>query len=500
VRIVGNVGADAATAVFATSDGDLVVETTDRWFGTDDADGSGSPAVIHLVHGGRGLAPTSVSVTGDNVEWSYNLTVGAGETKRLGTFTVLGTTRAQAIAAANVLVGPTGFGGQADVFLTAAELASLANFAFVSADNDSHSISESAQLTVNAPGVLDGDVDGMGLPLRVQFLTMPANGYLSLNYFTGGFSYRPFHYFNGTDTFTYRATNGTHLTNVATVSITVTPVNNPPLARNDSYAANQDRFLFVSAAGGLLANDTDVDSSLTAIKVTNPAHGTVGPFGTDGSFWYTPTPGYFGSDSFTYKANDGSSDSNVATVFIMVNPTGSAPAPVVDSVRVNDGSAQRSMVTSLTVTFTTTTSLPDSAFRLVNRDTSGQVGLNISRSDSTGRTVATLEFSGTGIVGGSLADGNYLLTIDREQNGFGIGSDYQLGANEVDKFFRYFGDSDGDRDVDNTDYFTFRGAYSQTFPSTRYLWYLDSDDDNDVDGSDLTQFNQRYRKRLTWTP
>jgi hypothetical protein len=145
-------------------------------------------------------------VTGDNVEWSYSLTVGAAETKRLGTFTILGTTRAQAIAAANALVGPAGFGGQANVFLTSAVLASLANFSFVAADNDSYSVSENAMLTVAAPGVLDGDVDGLGLPLRVEFLTMPSNGYLSLNYMTGAFSYRPFLYFNGTDTFTYQAT------------------------------------------------------------------------------------------------------------------------------------------------------------------------------------------------------------------------------------------------------------------------------------------------------
>jgi hypothetical protein len=253
----------------------------------------------------------------------------------------------------------------------------------------------------------------------------------------------------------------------------------------------------------VLANDTDVDSSLTAIKVTDPAHGTLlnpgNPFGTGGSFQYTPTPGYSGPDSFTYKANDGSSDSNVATVFIMVNPTGGA-APVVDSVRVNDGSAQRSMVTSLTVSFTTIVSVPNSAFRLVNKETSSQVGLNISSSNATGKTVSTLTFTGAGIVGGSLADGNYLLTIDREQNGFGVGSDYQLGADEVDQFFRYFGDSDGDRDVDNTDYFKFRGTYGQTSASTRYLWFLDSDADNDVDSSDLTQFNQRYRKRLAWIP
>jgi Ca2+-binding RTX toxin-like protein len=71
-----------------------------------------------------------VNVIEDNVEWTYNLTVPAGETKRLASFTVLGTTRAEAIAAANTLVTNTGFGGEAAAFLTNDELSSLANFQF----------------------------------------------------------------------------------------------------------------------------------------------------------------------------------------------------------------------------------------------------------------------------------------------------------------------------------------------------------------------------------
>jgi ELWxxDGT repeat protein len=133
VRIVGNLGSDAATTVFATSDGDLLVEPTDLWFGTDDADGTGTPAIIHLLHGPYGLQPASVNVIEDNVEWTYDLTVPAGETKRLAHFTVLGTTQAEAIAAANALVMTSGFGGEAAAFLTTDELASLANFQFNSA-------------------------------------------------------------------------------------------------------------------------------------------------------------------------------------------------------------------------------------------------------------------------------------------------------------------------------------------------------------------------------
>ena len=131
VQLIGNLGSDAATTVFATSDGDLIVDPSDWWFATDDANETGgTPAIVHLIHGPFGLQPTSVSATDDNVQWTYGLTVAPGETKRLATFTVLGSTRQQAIDAANALVNSTGFGGQAAAFLSAGELSSLANFHF----------------------------------------------------------------------------------------------------------------------------------------------------------------------------------------------------------------------------------------------------------------------------------------------------------------------------------------------------------------------------------
>jgi VCBS repeat-containing protein len=102
--------------------------------------------------------------------------------------------------------------------------------------------------------------------------------------------------------------------------------NTPPVANDDSYAAEQDVTLSVSAPG-VLANDTDAQQDpLQALKVSDPSHGSV-TLNSDGSFDYIPDPGYTGNDSFTYKANDGLADSNVATVAINVASTGNT-APV----------------------------------------------------------------------------------------------------------------------------------------------------------------------------
>ena len=92
VTILGNLGSDAATTVFATSDGTGVVSTNDQWIGTDN--GSGGPAVITYIHGPLGLVPTSVSLIGDNITWTYSLTVPAGQTVELAYFTIVGATRA----------------------------------------------------------------------------------------------------------------------------------------------------------------------------------------------------------------------------------------------------------------------------------------------------------------------------------------------------------------------------------------------------------------------
>lgn len=99
--------------------------------------------------------------------------------------------------------------------------------------------------------------------------------------------------------------------------------NDPPVAVNDAYSANEDTVLDV-AAPGVLGNDTDPEgATLTATKVSDPAHGTL-ILNANGSFTYTPEANYDGTDFFTYNANDGDVNSNTATVTITVIPVGGA--------------------------------------------------------------------------------------------------------------------------------------------------------------------------------
>jgi hypothetical protein len=134
--------------------------------------------------------------------------------------------------------------------------------------------------------------------------------------------YRPAANYSGSDSFTFRASDGLLQSVAATVSLDVRPVNDAPTAGGNSYSVAANQSLNV-AAPGVLANDLDVDSALTARLVSSPANGVVALLG-DGSFSYTPTAGFSGTDTFVYEATDGTS---AATATVTVTVTPSAPPP-----------------------------------------------------------------------------------------------------------------------------------------------------------------------------
>lgn len=125
----------------------------------------------------------------------------------------------------------------------------------------------------------------------------------------------------------FTGSNPGYLYNLNYVTVTSSdtpPANAAPVAVDDTYSTTQDTSLNISAPG-VLANDTDADGDpISAILVTGPANGTL-DLNPDGSFTYSPVTGYNGSDSFTYKANDGTLDSNPATVSISIGAVNQPP-------------------------------------------------------------------------------------------------------------------------------------------------------------------------------
>ncbi len=185
------------------------------------------------------------------------------------------------------------------------------------------------------------------------------------------------------------------------LTATGAPPNTAPEATDDpntpgdpNYTTNEGTPLTVSAANGVLANDLDPNSDpLTAVKVSNPTNGTV-TLNANGSFVYTPNNDFTGTDSFTYKANDGQADSNVATVTVNVQGTGGdTTRPTVFSVDPPQGKTGVPRTNNITVTFSEemdTSTFDADTVKLTQGSTSIPVTMTTS-TDSLGRTVLTLD-------------------------------------------------------------------------------------------------------------
>jgi Big-like domain-containing protein len=178
-----------------------------------------------------------------------------------------------------------------------------------------YSVAAGQTLDVTGAGVLAND-DGSGL--SATLVTGPAHGVLTLNR-DGTFGYTPASGFSGVDHFSYRDTDASGESSLpATVTIAVTPV----LGQVGDYEVTSGSTLSVGAPGVLGAA---VGSGLQASLVSDVADGSL-TLNADGSFSYTPAPGFSGTDSFTLSAVDGAAqDAGTVTVTIIVDPASSPP-------------------------------------------------------------------------------------------------------------------------------------------------------------------------------
>ncbi|WP_286760649.1 Ig-like domain-containing protein, partial [Salegentibacter sp. UBA1130] len=189
---------------------------------------------------------------------------------------------------------------------------------------ESYTINQGEVLNISAPGVLENDSDPDGDNLTADLRRPAANG--DFNFASNGsFTYEPDPGFTGVDDFIYVAYDGEDFSGEVRVTITVNQVNSAPIAEDDTYEVDQDEILNIPAPG-VLGNDEDEDEdNLNANLEEGAQNGTV-TLNSDGSFEYEPEDAFSGQDSFTYRANDGELDSNIATVTITVNaPDPNAP-------------------------------------------------------------------------------------------------------------------------------------------------------------------------------
>ena len=197
------------------------------------------------------------------------------------------------------------------------------------AGDDSISVIEGQTLSAVPPGVLTNDSDTDGDALTASLLDGPGHGTLSLEA-DGSFTYQPAAGYHGSDAFTYVARDGDVASAPATVAITVTSVNEPPVARDDAVTVAEDASVVVD----VLANDSDADGDTFGVSgVGGPSHGSAEAVA--GGVRYTPAPNFNGSDSLVYTVSDGNGGTTTATLRVTVTAMPEAPSVALSRTQVS---------------------------------------------------------------------------------------------------------------------------------------------------------------------
>ena len=294
--------------------------------------------------------------------------------------------------------------------------------------DDADATDQDTALIVGAPGVLENDTDAEGDPLSVvmvngsvldvgEGITLTSGATLTLNG-NGSYDYDPNGAFDGlgegvtdTDTFTYKANDGALDSNAATVTITITGVNDAPVAGDDDVSGTEDTDKTMTKAS-LLINDTDADGdNLSLTAVTNPSGGTVDISGSDVIFH--PAASLCGENaaSFDYTVSDGSLE-DTGTVTLDITCVNDAPAGTDNTVTTNEDTDYT--FTAADFGFTDPSDTPADELAAVKITTLPADG--------------TLELDGAPVAAGDfipvadINDGKLTFTPDANENGSGYAS------------------------------------------------------------------------------
>jgi len=187
----------------------------------------------------------------------------------------------------------------------------------------SKSVSENGSVAITLAAT-DGNGDG----LTYHVWASPANG--TISGIAPNLVYTPAVNFSGQDSFNFVASDGAVNSATVTVTITVNPVNGPPVANAQSVQTDEDTALPVTLTGA----DPDEDSLTYSLTIL-PANGTLS--GTPPNLIYTPFSNFSGTDAFGFEVSDGAATSGTAVVTIVILPVNDPPVASLQNVAVNEG-------------------------------------------------------------------------------------------------------------------------------------------------------------------
>jgi VCBS repeat-containing protein len=377
-----------------------------------------------------------------------------------------------------------------------------------------------AEDTVLSGQLTASDVEGGALTYRLVEGSA-IHGSVTVNP-DGSFTFTPDQDFNGTAGFKFVANDGTTDSTPVSVVITVNAVNDLPTITAPASAKTSENADLVFH--GITV--ADVDAGDGEVTVTLSAdHGTLSLDGTDGlggltgnnsatvSFTGTlaavnaaldgltfhPQANYTGAAGIGISVDDQSDSSGPAPVFRSVAVAVEA-LPVLEGVQigqiVNGLPNQRSQIDRIVVTFSGGLTVhSDAAFTLIRN---GAEAVPVYVAWSSDFSKATLTFDG-----GSLADGNYALSIDGDQlatvEGVRVDADgdHHAGGVYSADFYRFFGDVNGDRFVNGADFAAFRTAFGTSLGDPNYNAAFDVDGDGFVNGTDFAAFRTNFGGNLS---
>lgn len=245
----------------------------------------------------------------------------------------------------------------------------------------------------------DNDLDGTLAPGTVTVISGPANGSIGgINAATGEITYLPDPDFFGVDSFIYRVCDNQVSCSTATVTITINPVNDPPIARDDIDTTFED----IATTIDVLTNDSDPDfDPLTVISTGTPANGTVS-INPGNTLTYTPTLNFIGTDTFTYTISDGAL-TDTALVTVTVNPVNDPPIAVDDVITITEDTP------SITITVLANDSDPEGdpiGIVSTTAPTTGSITINLPPPTYTITYNPPLNFNGVVTFTYTISDGN----------------------------------------------------------------------------------------------
>lgn len=182
--------------------------------------------------------------------------------------------------------------------------------------------------------VLANDSDGNNDRLTISSVEKPQNGLAKIE--NGKITYTPDYNFSGPETFTYQVSDGRGGMTTGTVNVTVNPINDAPLAVDDSANGTEDTEMVID----VLANDTDIDGdTLSILSVDSVVNGSVTIEGN--KLRYSPNANFAGQDTITYTVSDGNGGTDTANVSINLAPVEDDPVAVDDTITVEKNSVAR---------------------------------------------------------------------------------------------------------------------------------------------------------------